>query len=85
MKNNFTRKELNSARKAIAALAVRDGVPESIVREQITEAIKAAMENPDPAVQARWKDTPFDGAAPTPEEFIALCAREVKDRAQELA
>ena len=40
------------------------------VREKMQLAMEAAMDNPDPAVQAMWASIPSKGARPTLEEFM---------------
>ena len=44
------------------------------VYKDMQEAIDAGFDNPDPEVRAVWKDIPFKGARPTPEDVISYCA-----------
>ena len=47
------------------------------VKAEITNAIKAGLQNPDPEVRGKWAEMPRAGEIPTPEEVIAFCVREV--------
>ena len=59
-----------SAEQALQAVAQQNGTTVDEVKKEIALAILAGMSNPDPAVQARWKDIPHVGDVPTPEEMI---------------
>ena len=59
--------------KAIKQIARQHGVSEEIVYNEMKEAIKAGYNNPDPAVQAYWKQIGCDGE-PTPEKLIEILA-----------
>ena len=58
------------ASKAISQVAKSHHVSEDTVRKEIQEAISEALRNPDPAVQALWKQIPCAGKIPEPEELI---------------
>ena len=75
----YTAKELRKARESITMTAIEYGVPEAEVRAEMKKAMDAGRRDPDPAVQARWATFRYKGPEPTPEEFIAWCARAVKD------
>jgi len=70
----YTEKELKAATKIIRRIAREHHVPEEQVRSDITEAMNAGRNNPDPAVQARWATFRFSGKEPTVEEFILWAA-----------
>ena len=44
------------------------------VYKDMQEAIDAGFDNPAPEVRAVWKDSPFKGARPTPEDVMSYCA-----------
>ena len=79
MTNSITRAELKKAERSLKRVAVQQGVSLDEVRESIKEAIAAAMANPDPVARSRWA-VPFGDKVPSPEEFVAWCAREVGRR-----
>jgi len=70
----YTEKELKAATKIIRRIAREHHVPEEQVRSDMTEAMNAGRNNPDPAVQARWATFRFSGKEPTVEEFILWAA-----------
>ena len=70
----YTEKELKAATKIIRRIAREHHVPEEQVRSDMTEAMNAGRNNPDPAVQARWATFHFSGKEPTAEEFILWAA-----------
>ena len=61
-----------SAEQALQAVAQQNGTTVDEVKKEIALAILAGMSNPDPAVQARWKNIPHVGDVPTPEEMITF-------------
>lgn len=69
--------ELEAARRTIEALARREQTSAANVRASITEAMMAGWNNPDPKVQAVWKQIPCAGERPTPEELIVWAKRRV--------
>ena len=46
------------------------------VRKEIRLAMIAAMCNPDPAVQKRWREIPHTGDTITPEDLITYIAKQ---------
>ena len=74
----YTKKELKRAADIIQQIARDNHVTEEDVRRDMKEAIDAGRNNPDPAVQARWKEFQFTGEEPTVEEFILWTAEMVK-------
>lgn len=55
-------------------IARQEGTTAEQVYKDIQEAINAGFENPDPHVQAVWKEISFKGPRPTPEEVISYMA-----------
>lgn len=50
------------------------------VETEMKKAIEAGMANPDPKIQAKWRELFPDGKTPTPEAFIAVVAKEVSKK-----
>lgn len=48
------------------------------VYKEMQIAIDAAFDSPDPEVQKKWKQIPFKGDRPTPEDLIPYIASQVK-------
>jgi len=46
--------------------------------EATEQLIDAGFDNPDPEVQKRWKQIPYKGERPTPEDLIPYIARMAK-------
>ena len=76
----YTEKELKAAASIIRRIARQHHVSEEQVRSDMTEAMNAGRNNPDPEVQARWATFRFSGKEPTVEEFILWTAGMVKNR-----
>lgn len=77
----YSQIELKKAAQNIKRVALEGGVSEKEVRRDMLEAMNAARNNTDPAVQARWETFHYRGAKPTLEEFLVWCshlAREIK-------
>lgn len=71
----ITEMELQNARRSLKKVASCEGVPLQIVMENVTDAIQQARLNPDPQVRAMWSASPFSDRCPSPEEFVAWCAK----------
>ena len=76
----YTEEELLWAAGIIRQIALQNNVPEEQARKDMREAMEAGRNNPDPAVQARWKEFHFSGDEPTVEEFILWTAYMVRRR-----
>jgi len=74
------KKSLEIAENAIKKLAMRDGVSVEYVRTQIKISMINGLCSDDPKTKAYWQSIPCEGDVPTPEEFIAFSAKEVKKR-----
>lgn len=68
------------AKRAFQRIAAKEGVSVEEVRKQIKLAMLTGMCNPDPKVQAYWKQIPHKGDVPTPEEVVVFLTKEVKNR-----
>ena len=66
----YTKKELKRVANIIRQIARENNVPEAQVRKDMKEAMDAGRSNPDPSVQARWREFHYAGDEPTLEEFI---------------
>ena len=73
----FSELELYRAKKAIRELAKAEGVSEEAIRFEMEQAIDAGFNTPDPSVRKIWKASPFNGAKPSPEEFILWCSMQI--------
>ena len=68
------RKSNRKAARSLKKIAKKYGVSEEEVRNDISLAVSAAKENPDPLIQAFWDSIPSEGDKPTPEEVVAHIA-----------
>ena len=59
-------------------IARKNGTTPEQVRRDIQAAIDASFDNPDPAVQAAWRDIPYKGDRPTAEEAVLGLAARVR-------
>ena len=59
-----------SAEQALQEVARQNNTTVEEVRKEIKLSMLAGLCNPDPAVQATWKEVPCAGEVPTPEELI---------------
>lgn len=65
------------AGKAISQVAKSHHVSEDTVRKEMHEAISEALQSPDPAIQALWKQIPCAGEVPEPEEVMEWIAKQL--------
>ncbi len=70
----YTLKEQARAAEIIRMIAKEQGISVAQVRADMKMAMYAGMSNPDPAVQAKWKEFHYVGAEPTVDEFILWTA-----------
>ncbi len=75
--NNMRKQKVTKTLKQVAA---RNGTNIEEVRMEIDHAIQTGMSNPDPAVQAKWRELFPDGRIPTAEEVLSLLADEAKQK-----
>lgn len=61
---------LQSAKKAVAAIASHECKTVEEIRSDMKKAIQYGMATPDPTVQELWKTIPCAGEFPEPEELI---------------
>lgn len=79
MENTLTLAEILSARRSLQELARRKRTTLDSVLHEINEAITEMRANTDPQVRAKWAESPFADRAPSPEEFVAWCAKLVRE------
>ncbi len=79
MKQSDAKFDIKKASRAISDIAAQNGESEENVRAAIEEAIQVGMSEPDPAVQARWRDISPDGGPVTPERLIAWLTARLRD------
>lgn len=61
----------SKADRILKKIAAQNGVTVSEVRREIELALKAGMDNPDPAVREKWNSISTDGQLPSPEEALS--------------
>ena len=64
--------------KIIKTIARQNGVSPEHVYYEMSEAIKAGYNNPDPAVREYWRKIAPDGNIPAPEKVIEILGRKIK-------
>lgn len=62
--------KVNDADSILKQVAIKNGVSEQEVRQEIQKAIKIAKDNQNSKGQAQWKKMKYKGEYPTPEELI---------------
>lgn len=65
-------------RELLEAVAKQNNTTADEVYKEMQIAIDAGFDNPDPEVQKMWKQIPFKGERPTPEEVIPYVALKAK-------
>lgn len=65
-------------RKLLEAVAMQNNTTADEVYKEMQIAIDAGFDNPDPEVQKMWKQIPFKGERPTPEDVIPYVALKAK-------
>lgn len=80
MGNELTITEILVARRSLQEMARRERRSLDKILNEINETIAEARANTDPKVRAAWALAPFGDRTPTPEEFIAWCARMARER-----
>lgn len=61
---------------ALREVARKNHITVDEVRKEIQLAMIAAMCNPDPVVQKRWREIPHTGDTITPEDLITYIAKQ---------
>ena len=64
--------------RILQSIAIQNNTTVHAIRREMQAAIDEAFESPDPAARTAWKDIPFRGDRPTPEEFVAHMARKLQ-------
>jgi hypothetical protein len=54
----------------LRTIAVKEGISEREVRNEIAYAVSLALKSSDPNIQNFWKKIPCEGESPTVEEII---------------
>lgn len=66
----YTEKELRKVTDIIRRIAQENNATEDQVRADMEKAMDIGANNPNPAIQAKWKSFHYSGEKPTVEEFI---------------
>lgn len=61
-------------------VAMQHGVTRLEVYSEIQKAIDVGFSNPDPEVQAIWKEMNIKGERPTPEEVLAYLVGQLQNK-----
>lgn len=64
----------------IAQIARKNRTTPQQIRSEMEAAMKEAMKNPDPVIQARWAAIPRKGSEITLEEFVNYCSQQLRNR-----
>lgn len=67
-----------NAKKTLEKMAKENGMTVAEVEREMTRAIRAAMNSPDPRIRERWKEIAPNGREPSVEEFLNYCAKSIK-------
>ena len=65
--------------KAIRKIARQEGVSPEYVYAEMQKAIRFGRSNLDPSAQDFWRKIAPNGEAPTPEKFIEIIVKELKE------
>ena len=72
-------KKEKSNKDLFKAIAREEGISSDEAKKEIEQTILAARDNPDPKKRAEFKKL-FGDRIPTPEEFIYVVTREIKEQ-----
>jgi len=74
----------SKADRILKKIAAQNGVTVSEVRREIELALKAGMDNPNPAVREKWNSVSTDGQLPSPEEALSYLEDQLHSSRQHL-
>lgn len=74
------KRKIDSAKRAIAQIAIKNHTSVDEVRLQMKVAMINGLVSKDLKTKAYWQNIPCEGDIPTPEEFIAYVADDVRHR-----
>ena len=66
--------------RAIREIAKQQGISAEAVYAEMQNAITLGYSNLDPAVQEYWRKIAPDGKVPTPEKYIEIIIKEMKQK-----
>lgn len=69
---------MNKMQNILLQIAAAHNTTVEEVRKEISAAIEAGMNHPDPEIQKKWRAMSRTGGTPTPEEAIHCLSREAK-------
>lgn len=69
---------MSKFKKILRKIAEKEGISVEEVYREMQEAINVGFSNPDPAIQAAWRNIPLPYGKPRPEDVIAYCAGRIK-------
>lgn len=74
------KRKIDSAKRAIEQIAIKNHTSVDEVRLQMKIAMINGLVSEDPKTKAYWQSIPCEGDIPTPEELIAYVADDVRHR-----
>lgn len=69
---------MSKFKKVLREIAKNEGISQKEVYREMQKAINAGYNNPDPAIQAAWKEVFMPFGKPRPEDVIRYCAKKVQ-------
>lgn len=69
---------MSKFKKILKKIAEKEGISVEEVYREMQTAIDAGFSNPDPAIQAAWRNIPLPCGKPRPEDVIAYCTGMLK-------
>ena len=79
----YTKEQLVRASWVISKMAIEEGIPEKMVRDELKEVMKCYQCSQDPAVQKEYQTFHFAGQEPTVEEFLLWITKKIHDLKEE--
>ena len=64
-------------------LARERGITIEEMRAIISARIESGWKDPDPEKRAQWRNIPFAGELPTPDEWLSYVLKKIKEDGQE--
>ena len=68
---------MSTFKRAVKEIAKREGISRKEVYREMQRAINAGYYNPDPKIQAAWKEVPLRFGKPRPEDVVRYCANKL--------
>lgn len=69
---------MSNFKKVLKEIAKQEGISIKEVYREMQIAIDAGFFNPDPSIQAAWRNVPLLHGKPKPEDVIMYCVTKIK-------